>query len=239
VLNPLTLDQAALKSELLPLKAEHIDVLYKGLKWRQIKWGPTGMSICGDAPLDLSCLRFVARTTAVENLVQKPKNFSRAAMLKKHQLKSGIFKSSRYADDEADLPVDDAADDDEAASPPPDGPKLKAKAGKSLEDGDEDEDEDEDEDGDDGNEEDDDEKRGRGRPKGRGIKKKVGKKWEDGQSVDQGEDGEDLAGGEKRKRDESVETPDSQTAPSEADPGASVPRPPPSPHPPSRAQPIR
>ena len=153
IVDPMGLDQAAVTRNVVPLKAEHATVIHSSLKWRQIKWGPTGVRFCDDAPLTLSCLRFVSRTASVLNSSAKSgeanKVLSRAALMKKQKMKTGVFKTKRYGDESRTKikPIDSGLEDDndsESYSPKDGGPedelvklkpKLKAKAaGKVMDD---------------------------------------------------------------------------------------------------------
>lgn len=62
VLQPQLLDQAALCAQTRPLAANLVDVVHENLKWRQVKWSPTGVDILG-LQLQLTCLRFIPRTS--------------------------------------------------------------------------------------------------------------------------------------------------------------------------------
>jgi len=64
VLHPQLLDQAALSAQSIPLGPSLVEVVHDSLKWREVKWGPSGVSIRGRA-FELTCLRFVPRTADV------------------------------------------------------------------------------------------------------------------------------------------------------------------------------
>lgn len=144
VMHPQLLDQAALCTQSRPLAPDLVEIVHENLKWRQVKWSPTGVSILG-VQLQLTCLRFIPRTSdavspaetvgAVRSFTSREARARASKQKRKGTATVGPVavepKKSKSDDAAADMKSDGDGDDKLDGDAGDKAPSAKGKSGKS------------------------------------------------------------------------------------------------------------
>lgn len=142
VMLPQLLDQAALCTQSRPLALDLVEIVHENLKWRQVKWSPTGVSILG-VQLQLTCLRFIPRTSdavspaeavgAVRSFTSREARARASKQKRKGTATVGpvaVEPKKSKSDDAADMKSDDDKLDGDAGDKAPSA-KGKSSKGKT------------------------------------------------------------------------------------------------------------